>query len=160
MTNVLKNVRKDIINTIKNVCNAIRYVKLVTVNEWTAWNLSLYWSVRLGPSEDDCKTCADGFTFNEKERKCLSLCTNGNYFDKNTNVSWNNWLFVFNYDLLWKECKICTDNCLECLYPGSYCRQCVFPMSLDTVTHRCLNCCPSNKTTNDCCQCPLSWDGK
>ncbi|CAF0849788.1 unnamed protein product [Adineta ricciae] len=95
-----------------------------------------------GPSEDDCKTCADGFTFNEKERKCLSLCSNGNYFDKNTN-----------------ECKICTDNCLECLYPGSYCRQCVFPMSLDTVTHRCLNCCPSNKTTNDCCQCPLSWDG-
>ncbi|UJR30781.1 hypothetical protein I4U23_018301 [Adineta vaga] len=96
----------------------------------------------IGPAEDDCKTCANGFTFNEKERKCLSSCPNGNYFDKNENA-----------------CKLCTNNCLECLSPGSYCRQCIFPMSLDTLTHRCLNCCPTNITTNDCCQCPSSWDG-
>jgi len=54
---------------------------------------------------------------------------------------------------------MCTNNCLECLNPGSYCRQCVYPMSLDTLTHRCLPCCTTNITTNDCCQCPSSWDG-
>ena len=59
-----------------------------------------------------------------------------------------------------KVCKLCTDNCLECLTPGSYCRQCLYPMSLDATTHRCLTCCPSNLTTDSCCQCPSSWDGK
>ena len=54
---------------------------------------------------------------------------------------------------------MCTNNCLECLHPGSYCRQCIYPMSLDTFTHRCLPCCTTNQTTNDCCQCPSSWDG-
>ncbi|CAF5009972.1 unnamed protein product, partial [Rotaria sp. Silwood1] len=56
-------------------------------------------------------------------------------------------------------CKLCTDNCLECLHPGSYCRQCSYPMSLDISTHKCLSCCTSNITTDDCCQCPLIWDG-
>jgi hypothetical protein len=55
---------------------------------------------------------------------------------------------------------MCMDHCLECLNPGSYCRQCVYPMALDTVTHRCLSCCTTNLTTTDCCQCPSSWDGK
>ena len=59
-----------------------------------------------------------------------------------------------------KTCNMCTNDCLECLNPGSYCRQCIYPMSLDTSTHRCLECCSTNLTTNDCCQCPLSWDGK
>ncbi|CAF1328959.1 unnamed protein product [Adineta steineri] len=95
-----------------------------------------------GPTEDDCRTCTKGFIFNEKEKKCLGSCPNGNYFDKDQN-----------------DCKLCTNNCLECLNPGSYCRQCIFPMSLDTITHRCLHCCTTNLTTNDCCQCPSSWDG-
>lgn len=55
---------------------------------------------------------------------------------------------------------MCTNDCLECLNPGSYCLQCMYPMSLDTLTHRCLSCCTSNITTNDCCQCPSTWDGK
>ncbi len=54
---------------------------------------------------------------------------------------------------------MCTNHCLECLNPGSYCRQCIYPMSLDTLTHRCLSCCKTNLTTNDCCQCSSSWDG-
>jgi hypothetical protein len=33
-------------------------------------------------------------------------------------------------------------------------------MALDTLTHRCLSCCTTNLTTNDCCQCSSSWDGK
>ncbi|CAF5095432.1 unnamed protein product [Rotaria sp. Silwood1] len=32
-------------------------------------------------------------------------------------------------------------------------------MSLDISTHKCLSCCTSNITTDDCCQCPLIWDG-
>ncbi|CAF1326941.1 unnamed protein product [Adineta steineri] len=95
-----------------------------------------------GPSEDDCQSCAIGFIFNDKQKKCLSTCPNGNYFDKDD-----------------KLCKLCTDNCLECLYPGSYCRQCSYPMSLNESTHQCLSCCTTNVTTNDCCQCPSIWTG-
>jgi hypothetical protein len=40
-----------------------------------------------GPSEDDCKTCTDGFMFDEKQKKCSSLCPNGNYYNKNDSVS-------------------------------------------------------------------------
>ncbi|CAF2682786.1 unnamed protein product [Rotaria sp. Silwood2] len=94
-----------------------------------------------GPSEDNCKTCSPGFERNGNE--CKSQCANGNYFDKDET-----------------KCKICTNNCLECLHPGSYCRQCRYPMALDTLTHRCLFCCTTNITTNNCCQCPSSWDGK
>lgn len=97
----------------------------------------------IGPSEDDCKSCADGFILDEKLKKCFSLCPDGNYYDKND-----------------KSCKLCEDNCLECLYPGSYCRQCLYPMSLDTSKHRCFTCCTTNITTDDCCQCPSIWDGK
>jgi hypothetical protein len=32
-------------------------------------------------------------------------------------------------------------------------------MSLDTSKHRCLSCCTTNITTDDCCQCPSIWDG-
>ncbi len=39
-----------------------------------------------GPTEDDCKSCSKGFEFDEKEKKCLNLCPNGNYFDQNENV--------------------------------------------------------------------------
>ncbi|CAF0847835.1 unnamed protein product [Rotaria sp. Silwood1] len=95
-----------------------------------------------GSSEDDCKSCADGFRFDEQQKQCLSLCPNGNFYNKDDNI-----------------CKLCTDNCLECLHPGSYCRQCSYPMSLDISTHKCLSCCTSNITTDDCCQCPLIWDG-
>ena len=96
----------------------------------------------IGPSEDDCQSCADGFHFNIKDKSCSSLCPNGNFYNKD------------------KICELCTDNCLECLHPGSYCRQCSYPLSLDTSTHRCLTCCTTNITTDDCCQCPLIWDGK
>ena len=41
-----------------------------------------------GSSEDDCKSCAKGFQFDEKEKVCLSLCPNGNYFDQNDDVSY------------------------------------------------------------------------
>ncbi|CAF3855729.1 unnamed protein product [Adineta steineri] len=95
-----------------------------------------------GPSEDDCQSCAIGFIFNDKQNKCLSTCPNGNFFSKDD-----------------KLCKLCTDNCLECLYPGSYCRQCSYPMSLDESTHQCVSCCTTNVTTNDCCQCPSIWTG-
>ncbi|CAF0988171.1 unnamed protein product [Rotaria sordida] len=95
-----------------------------------------------GLSEDDCKSCADGFIFDEQQKQCLSLCPNGNFYSKDDN-----------------GCKLCTDNCLECLYPGSYCRQCSYPMSLNVSTHQCLSCCTSNITTDDCCQCPSIWDG-
>lgn len=95
-----------------------------------------------GSFETDCKSCADGFVLDEKEKKCLSLCPNGNYYNKNE-----------------KSCKLCEDSCLECLYPGSYCQQCSYPMSLDSSKHRCLSCCPTNVTTDDCCQCPSVWDG-
>ncbi|CAF4582197.1 unnamed protein product, partial [Rotaria sp. Silwood1] len=54
--------------------------------------------------------------------------------------------------------KLCTDNCLERLHSGSYCRQCSYPMSLDISTHKCLSCCTSNVTTDDCCQCSSIWD--
>jgi proprotein convertase subtilisin/kexin type 5 len=45
-----------------------------------------------GPSEDDCKSCSKGFEFDEKNKKCSSLCPNGNYFNQNDNVSQ---LFLF-----------------------------------------------------------------
>ena len=57
-------------------------------------------------------------------------------------------------------CHLCTNECLERHHPGSYCRQCSYPMSLNSFTHQCLPCCTSNVTTDDCCQCPLIWDGK
>ena len=57
-------------------------------------------------------------------------------------------------------CHLCTNECLECHHPGSYCRQCAYPMSLNSFTRQCLPCCTSNVTTDDCCQCPLIWDGK
>ncbi len=40
-----------------------------------------------GPSEDDCKSCVDGFSFDEKQKKCLSLCPNGNFYSKDDKVS-------------------------------------------------------------------------
>ncbi|CAF2914819.1 unnamed protein product [Rotaria sp. Silwood2] len=95
-----------------------------------------------GPWEYDCHSCADGFRFDEQEKQCLSLCPNGNFYSKDDKV-----------------CKLCTDNCLECFNPGSYCRQCSYPMSLNIATHKCLSCCTSNVTTDDCCQCPSIWDG-
>ena len=55
---------------------------------------------------------------------------------------------------------MCSTSCLECYHPGSYCRQCVYPLALDTFNHKCLPCCSSNVTTNNCCQCSPSWDGK
>ena len=54
---------------------------------------------------------------------------------------------------------MCTHNCLECFYPGSYCRQCAYPMSLTTINYECLPCCTSNETTEECCQCPDIWNG-
>lgn len=102
----------------------------------------MIYMVVIGPSENDCQSCADGFRFNPKDETCSSLCPNGNFYNQD------------------KICELCTDNCLECLPPGSYCRQCSYPLSLDTSTHRCLTCCTTNITTDDCCQCPLIWDGK
>ena len=72
----------------------------------------------------------------------------------------SNICFFVVFVLFLKRCQICTNDCLECLNPSSYCRQCKYPMSLDTITYRCLPCCTTNITTNDCCQCTLSWDGK
>jgi hypothetical protein len=40
-----------------------------------------------GPSEDDCKSCADGFLFDEKQKTCSSLCPNGNFYSKDDTVS-------------------------------------------------------------------------
>jgi len=40
-----------------------------------------------GSSEDDCKSCVDGFSFGEKQKKCLSLCPNGNFYSKDDKVS-------------------------------------------------------------------------
>ena len=104
--------------------------------------LIMIYTNAIGPSEDACQSCADGFLLDPKQKTCTSLCPNGNYYNKD------------------KVCELCTDNCLECLSPGSYCRQCSYPLSLDTSTHRCLSCCTTNITTDDCCQCPLIWDGK
>ena len=42
---------------------------------------------RLGPTDEDCQACSAGFLFNDKDRKCLSLCPNGNYFDQGEQVS-------------------------------------------------------------------------
>ena len=121
-------------------------------------NLSLQIFAFIGSSENDCKTCSNGFTLNENT--CVSNCANGNYFDKDENVShpWNYPKRKYLFPI--QVCKMCTNDCHECLSPGSYCRQCVYPMALETIAHRCLPCCATNLTTDDCCQCPLSWDGK
>ncbi|UJR15817.1 hypothetical protein I4U23_002746 [Adineta vaga] len=95
-----------------------------------------------GPSEDECKTCTEGFIYDNKQKKCSSTCSNGNFFDKDE-----------------KQCKLCTNNCLECLSPGSYCRQCSYPMSLSPTTKECLSCCTSAESSKDCCQCPAIWNG-
>ncbi|CAM4806457.1 unnamed protein product [Rotaria magnacalcarata] len=95
-----------------------------------------------GSSEYDCKMCADGFIFDKKQNQCLSLCSNGNFYDKLDGM-----------------CKMCTSNCLDCLYPGSYCRQCSYPLSLDMSTHQCVSCCTANLSNSNCCQCPSIWDG-
>ncbi|CAF0981869.1 unnamed protein product [Adineta ricciae] len=94
-----------------------------------------------GPLEDECQTCAEGFVFDNVKKKCVSVCPNGNFFAKDT-----------------KQCTMCTHNCLECFDPGSYCRQCAYPMSL-TTTNECSPCCTSNETTEECCQCPDIWNG-
>ncbi|CAF0749460.1 unnamed protein product, partial [Didymodactylos carnosus] len=93
-----------------------------------------------GPSELDCKTCTIGFSMINK--KCNSNCLNEAYYDKVDNI-----------------CKLCSENCLQCLHPGTYCRDCVYPMALDMLTHRCLSCCLTNKTDENCCQCSQSHDG-
>ena len=41
----------------------------------------------LGPLENDCKSCSQGFQFDPKEKQCLSLCPNGNYFHRDEHVS-------------------------------------------------------------------------
>lgn len=97
----------------------------------------------LGPTDEDCQACSAGFLFNDKDRKCLSLCPNGNYFDQGE-----------------QKCKLCADNCLECYSPGTHCRQCTYPLSLNMITHHCSSCCTSNITTAKCCQCSSSWDGR
>ncbi|CAF0857724.1 unnamed protein product [Didymodactylos carnosus] len=91
-------------------------------------------------TELDCKTCTEGFTM--INNKCISDCLNDAYYCK-----------------VDKVCKLCSENCLQCLYPGTYCRDCVYPMALNMFTHRCLSCCLTNITDENCCQCPQSYDG-
>lgn len=52
-----------------------------------------------GLGENDCKTCAEGYQFDGRQKKCLSLCPNGNFYNKLTQVSISiiriNFLYVF-----------------------------------------------------------------
>lgn len=43
-----------------------------------------------GATEYECTACADGFTFDEKSKQCLSLCPNGNFYSKENRVSITN----------------------------------------------------------------------
>jgi hypothetical protein len=40
-----------------------------------------------GPTEDDCRTCTKGFTWDEKQKICSNSCPNGNFLDTAENVS-------------------------------------------------------------------------